>query len=1227
MKKIMLLLCVLLAGLTARAADPVVTIGDVKIMPGETVALSLNLTNDSPMKGFQLDIALPEGLSFVGTTANDVKAAGRLAALTGEDAFTIRKSIKASGALGIIAAYNGPTVQAGDGPIMTINVTCADATALAKLTGTIKGAKVKLESGNYTLTNTEFNVKVYKMFTVTATSADATMGSVTGGGEYESGSEVTLTATPAEEGYSFVKWSDDVTDNPRVLTVNADATLTATFKANSYKSTFVLGNGEENIVKTQDYKTALAAPAAPTWTGYTFKGWTPEVPSTVPVGDKTYTAQWQINQYTMTFVLGNGEENIVKTQNYQTALEKPADPTREGYTFKGWDKEIPATIPAEDMTFTAQWQINQYKMTFKLENGEADVEKTQDYGTELTAPANLTKTGYTFKGWTPEVPATVPASDKTFTAQWEINQYTMTFVLGNGEENIVKTQNYQSALEKPADPTREGYTFKGWDAEIPATIPAENKTFTAQWEINQYTMTFKLENGESDVEKTQDYGSELTAPANLTKTGYTFKGWSPEVPATVPASDKTYTAQWEINQYTMTFVLGNGEENIVKTQNYQTALEKPADPQREGYTFTGWDAEIPATIPAENKTFTAQWQINQYKMTFKLENGEADVEKTQDYGTELTAPANLTKTGYTFKGWSPEVPATVPASDKTFTAQWEINQYTMTFVLGNGEENIVKTQNYQTALEKPADPTREGYTFTGWDAEIPATIPAEDMTFTAQWQVNKYKVTFIVDGQVVKEGEVEYGAAIEKPADPQKDTYTFIGWTPEVPATMPASDQTFTAQFALNPYTMTFVLGNGEADIVKTQECGSDLTPPADPTREGYTFTGWSPEVPATIPDHDMTFTAQWQINQYKMTFKLENGESDVEKTQDYGTELTAPADPQKTGYTFKGWSPKVPATIPASDMTFTAQWEINQYTMTFVLGNGEADIVKTQDYQSTLEKPADPTREGYTFTGWDTEIPATVPAENKTFTAQWQVNKYKVTFIVDGQVVKEGEVEYGAAIEKPADPQKDTYTFIGWTPEVPATMPATDLTFTAQFAQNPYTMTFVLGNGEADIVKTQECGSDLTPPADPTREGYTFTGWSPEVPATVPGQDMTFTAQWKVNQYAIIYMVNGQEWARDMVDYGTAITLRQYTPNTDETFSGWTFEDGETYTTMPAHDVVVVGTIVTSIQEMLKNQESVDVYDLRGRLMRRNIPVSELRKVLRTGVYIINGRQVVIKK
>ena len=786
--------------------------------------------------------------------------------------------------------------------------------------------------------------------------------------------------------------------------------------------------------------------------------------------------------------------------------------------------------------------------------------------------------------------------------------------------------------------TNSGVAFTNGTLTVtkaPLTIKAKSCTITRGDALPQFELSYEgFKNGETNSVLTSQPVVSCAATAmsqpgvyDITVSGAGAQNYEISYVAGTLTINKRY--------YSVTVNSTDPEKGTVSTSLSSTTVEEgtqitlTATP-KTGYHFVKW-SDGTTTNPYKftataNVSLSAEFAPNQYKMTFVLDNGEADVEKTQDYGTELTAPADLQRTGYTFKGWSPEVPATVPAEDKTFTAQWQINQYTMTFVLGNGEADIVKTQDYQTALEKPADPQREGYTFKGWDKEIPATIPAEDMTFTAQWQVNKYKVTFIVDGQTVKEEEVEYGAPIEKPADPQKDTYTFIGWTPEVPATMPATDMTFTAQFALNPYTMTFVLGNGEADIVKTQECGSALTPPADPTREGYTFMGWSPEVPANIPDHDMTFTAQWQINQYKMIFKLENGEADVEKTQDYGTELTAPANLVKTGYTFTGWTPEVPATVPAEDMTFTAQWQVNQYTVTFVLGNGEADIVKTQDYDSALEAPADPTREGYTFTGWDTEIPATVPAEDKTFTAQWQVNKYKVTFIVDGQTVKEEEVEYGAPIEKPADPQKDTYTFIGWTPEVPATMPASDMTFTAQFAQNPYTMTFVLGNGEADIVKTQECGSALTPPADPTREGYTFTGWSPEVPATVPGEDMTFTAQWKVNQYAIIYMLNGQEWARDMVDYGTAITLREYTPVADETFSGWTFEDGETYTTMPAHDVIVVGAIVTSIQDVLKGQTTVDVYDLRGRLMRRNIPVKDLRKVLRTGVYIINGRKIVLK-
>ncbi len=166
----------------------------------------------------------------------------------------------------------------------------------------------------------------------------------------------------------------------------------------------------------------------------------------------------------------------------------------------------------------------------------------------------------------------------------------------------------------------------------------------------------------------------------------------------------------------------------------EKAITAPADPTREGYTFIGWDKAIPATMPAENMTLTAQWRINQYTITFDTDGGSAIEPITQDYGTAIIAPAAPTKTGYTFMGWEPEIPATMPAEDMTITAKWSINQYTVTFDTDGGSAVAPITQDYGTAIAAPANPTREGYTFIGWDKAIPATMPAGDMTIKAKWK-------------------------------------------------------------------------------------------------------------------------------------------------------------------------------------------------------------------------------------------------------------------------------------------------------------------------------------------------------------------------------------------------------------------------------------------------------------------------------------------------------------
>ena len=184
---------------------------------------------------------------------------------------------------------------------------------------------------------------------------------------------------------------------------------------------------------------------------------------------------------------------------------------------------------------------------------------------------------------------------------------------------------------------------------------------------------------------------------------------------------------------TVTYKDGSGEYAKQIVQAGETAITAPADPTREGYTFISWDKAIPATMPAENMTLTAQWRINQYTITFDTDGGSAIAPITQDYGTAITAPAAPTKTGYTFAGWDRAIPATMPAGDMTIKANWAVNQYTISFDTDGGSNIAPITQDYGTAIAAPAAPTKTGYTFAGWDRTIPNTMPAEDLTLTAHW--------------------------------------------------------------------------------------------------------------------------------------------------------------------------------------------------------------------------------------------------------------------------------------------------------------------------------------------------------------------------------------------------------------------------------------------------------------------------------------------------------------
>ena len=338
-----------------------------------------------------------------------------------------------------------------------------------------------------------------KSFNLSVLSANEAMGTATLSpeGVVEYGTYVTATATPAA-GYEFVNWTvgdvEKSTESTFTFEAAEDLALVANFKAQKYNVSFdVDGTVTTN---SMDFGSVITAPAAPTKTGYTFAGWSPAFKEgdTVPVDGIAYTATWTVNQYTITFDTDGGSEVAAITQDYASAVTAPAAPTKTGYTFKGWDKEIPATMPAENVTIKAQWQINQYTVKF-VADGTVVSETTLDYGTAITAPEAPAKEGYTFTGWSPEVDETVPANDVTYEAEYAINTYKLTYVLDDVEVKTLEVE-YGAEIEDFVPEVEDGREFAGWE-DVPATMPAHDVTIYGSTTIATFISAHFANSGKS----------------------------------------------------------------------------------------------------------------------------------------------------------------------------------------------------------------------------------------------------------------------------------------------------------------------------------------------------------------------------------------------------------------------------------------------------------------------------------------------------------------------------------------------------------------------------------------------------------------------------------------------------------------------------------------------------------------------------------------------------------
>ena len=416
----------------------------------------------------------------------------------------------------------------------------------------------------------------------------------------------------------------------------------------------------------------------------------------------------------------------------------------------------------EFVTLAATFKAINYPIEYELAGGTVATANPTSYTIESAAftLVNPTREGYNFAGWTgtgldaATKTVTIAAGstgERSYTATWTPIVYEIAYTLDGGTATNPATYTIESADITLNNPTKTGYTFKGWklngegDAMMSVTIAkggTGNKAYTATWQINQYTITFDS-NGGSDVDPIkQDYNTAVTAPAAPTKTGYTFTGWTPAVPETIPAEDMTVTAQWQINQYTITFDSNGGSDVDPITQDYNTAVTAPAAPTKKGYSFEGWTPAVPTTMPAENKTLTATWNLVTYNITYDLAGGTVATANPTTYNVESAAITlnNPTKTGFDFAGWTGTgleaatknvVIATGSTEDRSYTATWTKQKFTVNITGGNvTADNLNPEYGDNVVLTILEDEDAELLKLTVDGTDVTASVSAGKYTIT-----------------------------------------------------------------------------------------------------------------------------------------------------------------------------------------------------------------------------------------------------------------------------------------------------------------------------------------------------------------------------------------------------------------------------------------------------------------------------------------------------------------
>ncbi len=587
--------------------------------------------------------------------------------------------------------------------------------------------------------------------------------------------------------------------------------------------------------------------------------------------------------------------------------------------------------------------------------------------------------------------------------------------------NAVATAYYGETYHVPAAvPALEGYTFKGWMCDEDGVIYQPNENFKWQydtdvsfnpiWEAKTYTASYYLDGGTGLTSLTESV--QYMDKFNVTNTipekeGYTFAGWSARTKGGEDlglftagssiswnkADDVYLTAQWVVVPVEITLNPNGGTLSSTKiTLNYGDEYGTLPEPVKAGSNFDGWylDADFKTPVTAETvvTNYSNHTLYAKWSMgQYKITyyvNDEFYAESTYNYGDKVTAAPSPATEGYTFSGWD-NVPATMPANNVTVKATLTINSYKIYYYV-DGTQYTTRSYNYGEIINPIEAPAKTGYTFAGWQ-NLPSKMPAHDVTVTADYNISTYSVTYYVDGSIYRTDYYTYNSAVIPAAAPTKTGYTFSGWS-DIPSTMPADNINVYGTFSSAKYKLKYYV---DGELYHTDEYAykESITPLAEPTRTGSEFSGWS-YIPATMPSRDYTVNGSFTANEYSYYFVVDGSvRSDLTIKGHYGDKVTAPVITAPENYVFSGWSPSVPETIGAETMYFYGTMSKTKSTVSYSLngGTGSAPYSTSYDIGTVLSLPSIGfTKSGYVFSGWSDSSTAI------SGTYQYTVNKNDVT-------------------------------------------------------------------------------------------------------------------------------------------------------------------------------------------------------------------------------------------